>query len=221
MKRIAMTATAAAFGLLGALAGGQQAEAAACATSDVSLTIGSTVYNPTSCRDGIAQGGGPTTETNALQSAFGLSGFAYLDKSDDPSTPVGLGGITFAVTPIASGTINNGSWTVTWTEAPGAPNLPAIVELLVGLFAGNTASGYRLENVLLPITPNSGTGTFDINFTNNGGQQPNLSHLLLAGKFISSPTNPNPGPVPEPATLALLGAGLVGLGLARRRRRTA
>ena len=60
-------------------------------------------------------------------------------------------------------------------------NLPLLIDLDVALFGGNNGSGYLLTNVLLPISPNSGTGTFDINFVNNGGQQPTISHLLLAG----------------------------------------
>src|SRR5438445_359731 len=94
---------AAAIGALAAvvpaLTGGQ-AEAAACLTSDVTLTIDGTLYLPTSCADGVAQGGGPTTETNALNTALGTS-FVYLDKSDDAGTPTGLGGVTFEVTATA------------------------------------------------------------------------------------------------------------------------
>jgi hypothetical protein len=85
--------------------------------------------------------------------------------------------------------------------------------LEVALFGGNNGSGYLFEDVLLPVTPNTGTGTFDINFLNAGGQQPVLSHLLLAGG------DPTTVEVPEPATIALFGAGLLGMGFGLRRRR--
>jgi hypothetical protein len=187
--------------------------AAPCAISDVSLTIDGTVYSPSACRDGISNGGGPGAETGSLNTAFGTS-FVYLDKSDDAGTPVGLGGVTFAVT--AQHNQNLGSWTVTWNESPGLPNLPLVIDFIVGLFGGNVGAGYLFEDVLLPVSPNAGTGTFDINFTNNGGQQPALSHLVLAGGNTTTTRQ-----VPEPASVALVATMLIALALVRRRRTVA
>jgi hypothetical protein len=206
-----------ALAALGAVVMADRAEAAACLTSDVSLTIGGTLYNPTSCADNVVQGGGPTAETSSLNTQLGTTGFVYLDKSDDPSSPTGIGGVAFEVT--ATTTDDTGTWTVTWTDVAGLPNLPLIIDFEVGLFGGNNGSGYLFDNVLLPINPNTGTGTFDINFLNGSGKnQPNLSHLLLAGANAESPPPPITD-VPEPSSLVIFGSALLGLGWFNRRRK--
>ena len=179
----------------------------------MSLTIAATPYAPTICADNVANGN-PTAETANLNTTFGTTGFVYLDKTDAAGQT--LNGIAFTITAPLT---NSGIWIVAWTDTNGgAPlNLPITIDFEVGLFGGNNGSGYFFDNVFLPISPASGTGSFDINFTNNGGQQPDLSHLTLTG---GNPTHANP-PVTaaEPASMAILGLGTVALGFIRRRRR--
>jgi hypothetical protein len=191
------------------------AKATPCAASDLSLTIGATTYTPVKCADNLNQGSGPLAEATAMVSALAVpalsGGFAYLASSGQSSPGTGLGGVRFTVT---ADEANSGSWHLTWTDQAGLPNLPLTLDLEVGLFGGNNGAGYLLTNVFLPLIPNTGYGTFDINFLNHGGHQPELSHLILAGGNYYTPA-------PEPASLAILSAGAFALGWVRRRRPSA
>jgi hypothetical protein len=216
MKRFLLTTSllAAAFALTPAVS--TPANAAACSIGptatggDISLTITPTTYYASSCQDNI-NNGNPTAEKGTLNTAFGTS-FSLLDSTSGDTAGQGLGGITFAVT-AQTGT-SEGSWHISWTDTAGLPDLPITLDLIVGIFGGSTGAGYLLTGVTLPAGPTSGTGTFDIDFTNHGGQTPDLSHLTLLGGNVHGV----PAPVPEPFSMAILGTGLLGLGLARRKR---
>jgi hypothetical protein len=200
-----------------ALAGSPHATAGACSVSDVSFTINSTLYTPSKCVDGIAQQGGPAAETSALNAALATGGFGYLDKSDDPSTPIGIDGVRFV---IGAGTGNSGSWTMSWSEQPGLPNLPLFMDFALGLFGGGHGSGYFFDNVRLSDSATTASGSYDINFVNHGGREVTLGHLLLAGGNVESAESNariSVSAVPEPATFALLGLGLAAVAFMRRR----
>ena len=187
---------------------------------DVTLTITGSApqYKASDCFGPIDPGNAnPTTETAAANAAFGApSGpqLFYLDK-DVGSDPQGnLSGIVFTVT--ADSNATSGNWTITWQDTNGTDpaNLPITVDLVVLLNGGNNSAFYLLSSILLPLSPTSGSGTFDINFLNNGGQTPGLSHLVLFGRIVDGRVFL----VPEPATLAMFGVGLLGLWGMRRRR---
>lgn len=188
--------------------------------SDADLKIGSTTYTPSNCYGDFDPGNSnAVTETGALNDIFGgLSDpikLYHLDGSGQTASATGLGGITFVVGTTLGD--DEGTWTVTWTDSnSSAPaNLPLYVDLALLLNGGNNNAAYLFSSVLLPVSPATGSGAFNIQFLNNGGNQPNISHLTLAGRIGSTPRIIE---VPEPASLMMFGAGLLGLWIVGRRR---
>lgn len=185
------------------------------ALTDVKMTIGATTYNSSNCYGGFAPANNGTgTATSDINTIYQNGGpaFVYLDRTDADASATGLGGITFTITSPSGGS-TDGTFTVNWTDNAGGSDLPTTVDLVILLKAGTQAAAYFFDDLLIPVSPTSASGSFDIQFKNpQNGNENGLSHIFLAGRFGT------PHLVPEPATLALLGGGLLGLAFARRRK---
>lgn len=159
--------------------------------------------NITSTGSGAPDG---PAEINAL--TWG-SGWTYLDATDEAG--VTFMGISFTVVATAGSV---GSWTLTGIDTNGgAPlNFPTSLDFVVGLKAGSEYALWGFDNA---VVDGSDSGTFSIVFTNNGGQNPALSHLIVFGREAGGGTV---GMVPEADTYAMLLAGLGLVGFAARRK---
>lgn len=122
-----------------------------------------------------------------------------------------INGVTFtSISFVANVAQDTGTWTFNWTGGP------ASLDLAVGIHASNRAGTFLFNDRGL-VANSSGSGAWEINWLNNGGNVPDFSNF----SFWARPGGgdvPGPGPLPEPAMLGLLGLGLAGIVAARRRR---
>lgn len=137
------------------------------------------------------------------------SGWSYLDATNAASTP--LMGIAFTVSATPGST---GSWTLTGVDTNGgAPlNLPASLDFVIGLKAGSEYALWGFDDVMVDGADN---GSFSIVFSNKGGNNPDLSHLIVFGREGGAGSI---AAIPEARTYAMLLAGLGLVGFAARRK---
>ena len=141
-----------------------------------------------------------------------LFGGSWIDLVSADTTANAYGsymGVDFTLSAPADTDVSSGGWALSWTDNGGSA-LPLVLDFTVGIKAGTEWSAYLFEGVTFMDSPNSGNGTFSINWLNRGGQSPGLSHMSI---YVT-----NGARISEPGSIALLGLGLVMIGVARMRK---
>lgn len=151
-------------------------------------------------------------DSSLFSSSFGGGTWNLLGKIDSNGALSGsasqvLGSNLTLTFSVANGS-KSGTWSITSSKS-------LQMDLVLGIHAGNATGSFFFDNLVL----NAGqtrSGTFAINWNNNGGQVPAFSNATL---FTSNASLRSVAPVPEPSTYAMLLAGLAMVGwLAWRRR---
>lgn len=151
---------------------------------------------------------GPSGDTSGFSGAFG-GGWSLLAKIDASGNinpdPGSNSGVSFDLG-FATITSKNGTWSIT-------ANDDVTVDLVFAMHASNRSGAFLFDDLGL-TNDTLASGTWVINWVNNGGNRPDYSNLTLFVRDVRFP----PPPVPAPEGLGLLGLGLIGLGSAARRK---
>ncbi|HZG19503.1 MAG TPA: PEP-CTERM sorting domain-containing protein [Herbaspirillum sp.] len=163
---------------------------------------------------GNAQSGANGT-SSVFSSAFGGGSWSLLNKIDSSGAQVGstasVLGSNVSISFSLGSDNKSGTWSITSSKS-------LQMDLVLGIHASNATGSFLFDNLVLNAGQTQ-SGSFAINWKNNGGQVPDYSNLTM---FYSNASLRTVAAVPEPSTYAMLLAGLALVGgLAWRRRRQA
>lgn len=181
-------------------------------TASEGIAAGNVTFEGAAADDCYGVAAGNVTATTGVTLLNGMNwgtGWAYLDGTDAAGAT--YMGLAFKVMATPG---DSGSWTLAVKDGNGTAglNLPASLDFAVALKAGDEYALWGFDNVVVDGLDN---GVFNILFTNNGGSNADLSHLIVFGRESGGGTI---SAVPEPRTYAMLLAGLGLIGFAARRK---
>jgi hypothetical protein len=145
---------------------------------------------------------GPSGDTSGFDGTFG-GGWSLLGKLPPTSGTSTLNGVNFAWGFTGTGT-GPGTWTLTADQN-------VTLDLVFAMHASNNTGSFLFSDLSLVAGQ---TGTWQIDWVNNGDQNPAYSNLTLFARDITTA-------VPEPETYALMLAGIGMMGFMAKRRRPA
>ncbi|MES2991387.1 MAG: PEP-CTERM sorting domain-containing protein [Pseudomonadota bacterium] len=191
---------------LATLTGASVAQAAACSAtagfesfvggaSTDDVTLGG--LDSTMCViSGVNPAQGPDGNTSGFDGAFG-GGWTLLSKGAGAGT---VDGVNFTL----GFSQADGTWSITTDQ-------DATYDLVFAMHASDRSGAFMFDD-FTSFASVTQSGTWAIEWLNNGGQVPGFSNINFFVRDVVTP-------VPEPETYALMLAGLGALGLMARRRR--
>ena len=145
---------------------------------------------------------GPSGDTSGFDGTFG-GGWSLLGKLPPTSGTSTLNGVNFTWGFTGTGT-GPGTWTLTADQN-------VTLDLVFAMHASNNTGAFLFDDLALVAGQ---TGSWQIDWVNNGDQNPSYSNLTLFARDITTA-------VPEPETYALFLAGIGMMGFMAKRRRPA
>lgn len=152
--------------------------------------------------------------TDGFASAFGSTG---KDAWSVLGTVDGTGKLTDNASLFDFSFTGTGATSGTWTITNTSTTSNAVLDLTVAIHASNASTAFLFDNQAVAAGQTL-SGTWQVEWLNNGNQVPGFSNLVFFGRDVST-SNVTLLPVPEPATLPMVLAGLAVVGTAAWRRR--
>lgn len=208
MKTLVQRITAGVAATLASLALAASAQAAIGDASAADVTLAGQPADAFAYAEGWNPHAGPSGDTSGFDSAFagyGSGAWQLLDRAERWSGFQNTGQLNFSLTETTGTT---GQWSVTNTST----TMNMTLDLVFAIHAGGQGGAWLFDDQMIQAGQTL-DGTWQILWTNGGGNVPDFSNVTIFGRDIVLT------PIPEPAEYAMLVAGLGLLSLRSRAKR--